>query len=171
MNRSNIYQIELYHPLTADLCSCDYYTSPQRLYGKDLVPYHKEIYAAVRDEAKIGHQVINLIDSCKDLDLVDKVIYAEPSVKKIKDELVGVTTILTKGQLEPTALNRLCEYLATEYADGWGSVMEQHNISTEDGCLTLHYWNNQNKCSFRVNEMQSQPKNKSTSRKKEVYER
>ena len=62
----------------------------------------------------------------------------------IDRELMGVTTLRVRGELDSHELHELRDYLTGQYADGWGEGFEQQEIKTGDrDCPEIYvsFWN------------------------------
>lgn len=75
-----------------------------------------------------------------DDDLRRKVHSINPSVEEWNGELWGVTEVQTYGDLSPSELFELTDWLSSQFSDGWGEGLEQREIKVDDGELCVSFW-------------------------------
>lgn len=132
-------KIKVVSPLTAEFVantrSGDFEEDIQEVKGRELLPYESVIQRAVAQHADNLLCYYNGPESIK-ADLVSMV----PSVENYKGELCGCTVIEYKQDLSEPQWNAVFDYLAGQYADGWGESFEQLDIKVRDGYLNVHFW-------------------------------
>lgn len=75
-----------------------------------------------------------------DDDLSRKVYSINPSVEEWNGDLWGVTEVQTYGDLSPSELAELTDWLSGQFSDGWGEGLEQKEIRVDDGELYISFW-------------------------------
>lgn len=75
-----------------------------------------------------------------------------PSVEVWNRRLWGCTTVRADDDLSEPGWDKLMDYLAGQYSDGWGEGFEQREIETEDGLLYVHFWQDHD-FDFKVEEV------------------
>ena len=105
--------------------------------------YTKAINEAIReslsDEDEIKYGLNAYTGSAH---LAEKVYSIFPSVEKRDNELYGVFTIRSHGELNQEELADLTSELIGHAADGWGESFEQHPIELGGDKVYISFWNN-----------------------------
>lgn len=67
-----------------------------------------------------------------------------PSVEEYNGELYGVANVKLSNQLTDKEMDALRDYIIGQYSDGWGEGFEQRDIKTQDGYISVSFWNYEN---------------------------
>lgn len=110
--------------------------------GSDLAQYREDIEEAV--EAYGRENLMDSFDAEQNPGVKEKVVSAVPSLEIRGRELWGCTEIRLSASLTDTEKKALEEYLAGQYADGWGEGFEQREIEVDGGTLYVHFWDPDN---------------------------
>lgn len=70
-----------------------------------------------------------------------KVFSVFPSVETIGNDLYGVVTVMSYGELNKTALEELSDEITGQLSDGWGEGFEQHPVTIGGEDYYISFWN------------------------------
>ena len=141
--------LKLYMPLTGRLYEYNEYGDideyDQELDGRALIDYEDKIASAIRkyqvdEDPERG--IMHWYDEGDSVD--DKVKSIVFDVEFRGGQLWGVAECRIQGELTPTELDTLKEYITGQASDGWGEGFEQREIKVEDGELYVSLWNHEN---------------------------
>ena len=142
---------KMYSPLTGELYQAgeyEYDDSADEYNGEELLLYAKEIDKAVKAYTDNGTE--DLMKYFYESDYVKQHVRSlVPSVEVWNRRLWGCTTVRADDDLSEPGWDKLMDYLAGQYSDGWGEGFEQREIETEDGLLYVLpvTWITRNECS------------------------
>ena len=136
---------ELGMPLTADFYPRDEWgdTSEEgeEWDGRTLLDYENQILGALVKERMPEEKERGLMHWYGKQDSVDsKVRSAVFTVEEKNGQLWGVAECQVVGELTPTELGQLKDYLSGQASDGWGEGFEQREIRVDGGELYVHLW-------------------------------
>lgn len=133
---------KMYSPLTGELYQAgeyEYEDSADEYNGEELLLYAEEIEKAVKAYTDNGTE--DLMKYFYESDYVKQHVRSlVPSVEIWHGRLYGCTTVRADEDLSEPGWDKLMDYLAGQYSDGWGEGFEQREIETEDGLLYVHFW-------------------------------
>ena len=133
---------KMYSPLTGELYQAgeyEYEDSVDEYNGEELLPYAKDIEKAVAAYTDNGTE--DLMKYFYESEYVKQHVRSlVPSVEVWNGRLYGCTTVRADDDLSEPGWDKLMDYLAGQYSDGWGEGFEQREIETEDGLLYVHFW-------------------------------
>ena len=133
---------KMYSPLTGELYQAgeyEYEDSADEYNGEELLLYAEEIEKAVKAYTDNGTE--DLMKYFYESDYVKQHVRSlVPSVEVWNGRLYGCTTVRADDDLSEPGWDKLMDYLAGQYSDGWGEGFEQREIETEDGLLYVHFW-------------------------------
>jgi hypothetical protein len=66
-------------------------------------------------------------------------------VEEWNGELWGVTEVQAHGELSPSELAELTDWLSGQFSDGWGEGLEQREIEVYGGELYVSFWDSSNR--------------------------
>lgn len=145
---------KMYSPLTGELYQAgeyEYDDSADEYNGEELLLYAKEIDKAVKAYTDNGTE--DLMKYFYESDYVKQHVRSlVPSVEVWNRRLWGCTTVRADDDLSEPGWDKLMDYLAGQYSDGWGEGFEQREIETEDGLLYVHFWQDHD-FDFKVEEV------------------
>lgn len=138
--------LKLYMPLTADFYPRDEWGNTSEEYetwdGRTLLDYEDQILGALVKERMPEEKERGLMHWYGKQDSVDpKVRSAVFTVEEKNGQLWGVAECQVVGELTPTELGQLKDYLSGQASDGWGESFDQHEIQVDGGELYVHLWN------------------------------
>ena len=139
--------LKLYMPLTADFYPRDEWGNTSEEYetwdGRTLLDYENPILGALVKERMPEEKERGLMHWYGKQDSVDsKVRSAVFTVEEKNGQLWGVAECQVVGELTPTELGQLKDYLSGQASDGWGESFEQQEIRVDGGSeLYIHFWN------------------------------
>jgi len=70
-----------------------------------------------------------------------KVFSVFPSVETIGNDLYGVVTVMSYGELNKTELEELSDEITGQLSDGWGEGFEQHPVTIGGEDYYISFWN------------------------------
>ena len=70
-----------------------------------------------------------------------KVFSVFPSVETIGNDLYGVVTVMSYGELNKTELEELSDEITGQLSDGWGEGFEQHPVIIGGEDYYISFWN------------------------------
>lgn len=130
---------KMYSPLTGELYQAgeyEYEDSADEYNGEELLLYAEEIEKAVKAYTDNGTE--DLMKYFYESDYVKQHVRSlVPSVEVWNGRLYGCTTVRADDDLSEPGWDKLMDYLAGQYSDGWGEGFEQREI--EDGLLYVHF--------------------------------
>ena len=137
--------LKLYMPLTADFYPRDEWGNTSEEYetwdGRTLLDYENPILGALVKERMPEERERGLMHWYGKQDSVDsKVRSAVFTVEEKNGQLWGVAECQVVGELTPTELGQLKDYLSGQASDGWGESFDQHEIQVDGGELYVHLW-------------------------------
>ena len=107
--------------------------------GHDLLQYADAVDEAVKkDIADFNGDLMQYYH--EDDSVRSKVVSAVPSVEIRGNKLCGCLTVELKEALLDDEQTVLCNYISSQYSDGWGEGFEQRDIRVEEGTLAVHFW-------------------------------
>lgn len=109
------------------------------LSARRVLEYEDEILDLIERE-KLADEGERGLAVYLDDDLSRKVYSIHPSVEEWNGELWGVTEVQTYGDLSPSELLELTDWLSGQFSDGWGEGLEQKEIRVDDGELYISFW-------------------------------
>ena len=109
------------------------------LIAGEILEYEDEILDLIERE-KLADEGERGLAVYLDDDLSRKVYSINPSVEEWNGELWGVTEVQTYGDLSPSELSELTDWLSGQFSDGWGEGLEQKKIKVDDGELYISFW-------------------------------
>ena len=136
---------KMYSPLTGELYQAgeyEYEDSVDEYNGEELLPYAKDIEKAVKAYTDNGTE--DLMKYFYESEYIKKhVLSLVPSVEVWNGRLCGCTTVRADEDLSEPGWDKLMDYLAGQYSDGWGEGFEQQEIPVGRGLLYVHLWDGQ----------------------------
>ena len=135
---------KMYSPLTGELYQAgeyEYDDSADEYNGEELLLYAKEIDKAVKAYTDNGTE--DLMKYFYESDYVKQHVRSlVPSVEVWNRRLWGCTTVRADDDLSEPGWDKLMDYLAGQYSDGWGEGFEQQEIRMGGKSeLYVHLWN------------------------------
>lgn len=82
-------------------------------------------FMAYSDDEHLRHKVFSVI----------------PTVETIRDDLYGVITVKSYGELNKTELAELSDEISGQLSDGWGEGFEQHPVTIGGEDYYISFWN------------------------------
>lgn len=70
-----------------------------------------------------------------------KVFSVFPTVETIGNDLYGVVTVMSYGELNKTELEELSDEITGQLSDGWGEGFEQHPVTIGGEDYYISFWN------------------------------
>lgn len=70
-----------------------------------------------------------------------KVFSVFPTVETIGNDLYGVVTVMSYGELNKTELEELSDEITGQLSDGWGEGFEQHPVAIGGEDYYISFWN------------------------------
>lgn len=70
-----------------------------------------------------------------------KVFSVFPGVETIGNDLYGVVTVMSYGELNKTELEELSDEITGQLSDGWGEGFEQHPVTIGGEDYYISFWN------------------------------
>lgn len=114
------------------------------LTASEVLEYEDEILALIQKE-RLPSEGDRGLAVYLDDDLSRKVYSINPSVEEWNGELWGVTEVQAHGELSPSELAELTDWLSGQFSDGWGEGLEQREIEVYDGELYVSFWDSSNR--------------------------
>lgn len=105
----------------------------------EILEYEDKILELIEKE-KLSDEGERGLAVYLDDDLSRKIHSINPSVEEWNGELWGVTEVQTYGDLSPSDLSELTDWLSGQFSDGWGEGLEQREIRVDDGELCVSFW-------------------------------
>ncbi len=138
-----ITELKLYCPLRFTFDSHDgensYEVDPANYtrYARTINEAIRESLSDDEDERKYG---LNAYTSSEHL--AKKLHSIFPGVEKRNDDLYGVFTIKSYGELDKTELADITKEIICHAADGWGEGFGQHPVTLGKEKIYISFWNN-----------------------------
>ena len=139
--------LKFYMPLTADFYPRDEWgdmsEEGEPWDGQTLLHYEDRILALVKNRRE-GEQERGLMHWYGEQNSLDaKVRSAVFTVEARDGRLWGVAECRVAGELTPSELEELKDYISGQASDGWGEGFEQQEIPLDGGELYVHLWNSE----------------------------
>jgi hypothetical protein len=109
------------------------------LTAREIIEYEDKILDLIEKE-KLSDEGERGLAVYLDDDLSRKIHSINPSVEEWNGELWSVTEVQTYGDLSPSDLSELTDWLSGQFSDGWGEGLEQREIRVDDGELCVSFW-------------------------------
>lgn len=144
-----IHGLELYMPLTADIFRRDEYGDTdwdgEPMSKKEILDLEYPILDAIEQSWLPNEDLRGLMAYYHEEDGVNtKVLSCRFTVSPRNGELWGVAKCVVRGELSADELAALKDFVAGQASDGWGEGFEQREIETEDGNVSVHFWDGDN---------------------------
>lgn len=140
-----IHGLELYMPLTADIFRRDEYGDTdwdgEPMSKKEILGLEYPILDAIEQSWLPNEDLRGLMTYYREQDGVNaKVLSCRFTVRPRNGELWGVAKCVVQGELNENELVLLKDFVAGQASDGWGEGFEQREIETENGNVSVHFW-------------------------------
>lgn len=137
--------LKLYMPLTAEFFERDEWgdmsDEGEEWNGRTLLDYEDSIVSAMVKDRMPEETKRGLMHWYGKNDSVDdKVRSAVFTAEERNGQLWGVAECQVRGELTPTELTGLKDYISGQASDGWGEGFEQRGIRVDGGELYVHLW-------------------------------
>lgn len=140
--KKELVETRLVCPLSIVMEPDDYETDMIDTPSDQLMYYDEEINKKIResmcdeDEEQRGFMAYS-----DDEHLRHKVFSVFPTVETIGNDLYGVVTVMSYGELNKTELEELSDEITGQLSDGWGEGFEQHPVTIGGEDYYISFWN------------------------------
>ena len=138
--------LKLYMPLTGRIYEYDDYgdldCNDVELDGHALISYEDNITAALLRNRMPEEEMRGIMHWYDREDSVNAKVKSVVFAAEARDrQLWGIAECRIQGELTPTELDTLKEYISGQASDGWGEGFEQRDIQIDGGELYVSLWN------------------------------
>ena len=145
VTKRELTETKLYCPLTICIEPEDDNCDLEEVASANYVYYDDKINQRIRQELNFDEdeRERGLIAYTDNEHLAQKVYSAFPSVETRDDDLYGVVTIKSYGELDRADLIELTEQVESQLADGFGEGFEQREIRLGEDRAYISFWNSE----------------------------
>lgn len=140
--KKELVETRLICPLSIVMEPDDYETDMINVPTSRIMYCDEEINKKIRESmCDEDEEVRGFMTWSDDEHLRHKVFSVFPTVETINNDLYGVITIKSYGELSKTELDELGDEITGQLSDGWGEGFEQHPITIGGEDYYISFWN------------------------------